>query len=88
MEPRQVLDVADSESQEFVGNGQPLYVVFDTHAGGSWILEARSMNGVWVNAGPDPSPFSSTGLWWIRTGYGVRYRLSGGSVGARAQVGT
>ena len=81
-----VLGQTDRTSKMWGGIPGQLFVLFGTHAGGNWKLEIQDPDGNWIDVSPDPNPFSETGLWWFESAAALRYRLSGGVVGAKAWV--
>ena len=82
-----VLDKTDNVSHEWGGIAGDIYIWFSVHAGETWILEVKDEEeNVWTTISSDPSPFTTTGLWWVRSSNGLKYRLSGGTVGAKAMV--
>ena len=79
---RQVLSVGQSVGDVWTAGGGLGLIVLDSHAGGTWTLQIESPGGEWVAT---DVTFDDDGIKaGFVTAIGLRYRLAGGTAGARA----
>ena len=90
---RQILDITEATGSVFmVRGGAPTFsgpqdllsaqiVIMDIHAGGTWNLEVRVPDGNWVPTGIE---LTSIDVHDFRSSGELEFRLTGGTVGARA----
>ena len=83
--PIQILSETQAVSETFRLPGGVGFILMDNHAGGTWILEARSPENQWVPlGGPAGVEFDEPGMSALHCASTLDYRLRGGTVGARA----
>ena len=87
--PLQVLTAAQTTGAEFHHPGELAFLLLSAHAGGTWKLQVRSPDDEWVDADGD------AGIEFRESGYKVwygdalsRFRLTGGTAGAKAWLVT
>ena len=84
-----VLDTTDANGSAFTtslfsGSERTyLQAICDTHAGGTWTLQARVPGGAWVDT---DTTFAAAGLARWAAADDFHYRFRGGTTGARITV--
>lgn len=82
---KQILDTTDATSSVFRATTAENLVLLLEHAGGTWKLEVQAPSGTWLPT--DGGSFTVSGDFIVEVAMGLKYRLSGGTVGAKAWVG-
>lgn len=78
-----IIDTTDATGDDFYAQAEIIIVKVDVHTGGTWTLQSRSPDGVYVDL---DITFTDVGEKALHAAVGGRYRLNGGSVGAKAFV--
>ena len=83
---KQILSATQATSDEFPagGNRYSATVMLTAHAGGTWTLQVEAPDGTWIDTNVTLTAndiFSD-----VIFERGLKYRLTGGSVGAKAWV--
>ena len=89
MEPELILEPSQSVSAEFLATEGTTFVMLADYAGGTWHVEVKTPDGAWISCDEGTGcQFIDDGLQYFVTSPRLRYRLNGGTPGARAwQVG-
>ena len=80
----QVLHPTQSTSDTWVASGKDGTMMLTAHSGGVWSLQAQAPDGTWVDTG---ITFTANGIKaaFVMTAE-LRFRLHGGTAGAKAWV--
>ena len=81
-----VMTPVDAISMEWGGISGELYIILNPHTGGTWVVEIKDPDGEWVNISPTSGGMDEAGMYWYKSSAAIRYRLSGGTLGAKAWV--
>lgn len=83
---RQILTAAQAIGDEFDTTGNLAFgsIILSGHAGGTWTLQVQDPDDTWIDTDITwTSDGIKSGLGFARS---LKYRLNGGSVGAKAWV--
>ena len=85
---KRILDATETEGSLFYHPGNMLVsILLSDHAGGTWTLQKQTPDGAWVDLGGDLGvEFDSDGEQFFYGTPILPYRLTGGTVGAKAWV--
>ena len=79
---KQILDAAQSTSDIWLFSGKDGVIVLTGHNGGTWTLQVEAPDGTWIDT---DVTFTANGIMAdFVTTPGLRYRLTGGTSGAKA----
>lgn len=82
---KRVLGPTQTTSDEFAAPGGLAHLLLSGHSGGTWKLQVKDPDGTWVDLDGDTGvTFDDDGMvTWYGTAH-LMYRLTGGTVGAKA----
>ena len=83
---KQILSETQTTSDEYtaVGSSRDVTLILTGHAGGEWEFQIEAPDGTWVGTGVS---FTANGVEsGIVLARGQKYRLTGGTAGAKAWV--
>ena len=83
---KQILSITQTISEEFQLPGGNSFITLAVHSGGTWKLQMKTPDDEWIAF--DDVIFAAAGQKAFVSVFGPMYRVTGGTVGAKAWIST